>query len=140
MHQNVQSNSDAILSIGIGKEPGPAPSAGAHVIALGFDGLSAAGLRQLAPAEVWSWLFCDSYDAYDVGALLREAGFAGRYRICAADLPNARGIARELGRAFPGIAISLDGSARLMPGAAAYQALVADATAAAAPERKLATA
>ncbi len=116
------------LSIGIGEEPGPGPrETGQTRLDMGFETLSGAIIHQLQPEEIVSWLFCERYDAYDVGAMLHGIGFAGVYTAVTERLPNRAAVEREIRGKFPGLKFRLVCPVALSGGAARYHGFIADA-------------
>lgn len=115
-----------VLSVGDGGERGPAGDVlvnesktgartGARPVFLSHDALSREVLQRVQPDVVVGWLFCDSYDAYDLSLLLSVSGFRGRFRAVAGVLPNPAAVTREIRRRFAGLDFGLICPAPLSP-------------------------
>ena len=109
-----------VLSIGIGGENGPLAPTGETPIQIGFHKLNARFVCQTAPDHVISWLFCSAYDAYDIGRVLKEAGYHRRFSIFAPRLPKVGVVQRELSRCFPEMEIMVISLPALSPKVDAY--------------------
>lgn len=125
-----------VLSICVKGEDRPLPPDGlGTALYMDFKRLSAATLRQIAPDETVSWLFCEEYDVHDVATLLTAAEFRGRYTALAPRLPAARAVTREIRSHFPELDFRLCCPAELSERAATYHSRISapSATAALAP-------
>lgn len=68
-----------------------------------FHEISAETLAISLPDVVLSPVVGDEFDCFDLAAVLVEAGFTGRYRAAAVQVPDPGLIRREVAAAFPGL-------------------------------------
>jgi hypothetical protein len=66
-----------------------------------FSELTETVLAQINPDFVISPLVGPDFDCMDLAGVLSEAGFQGRYRVAATDLPNPSLVRREIVGQFP---------------------------------------
>jgi hypothetical protein len=68
-----------------------------------FEDVDRALLARLQPEVVLSALIARDFDAVELGRLLREEGFTGRYRAVTRSLPNIRAVVAEIRATVPGL-------------------------------------
>lgn len=115
------------LELGIGVDGQDSPFINATLLPFGLDygAFNAPLLRQLAPEQVTSWLFCDAYDAFDIARILSEAGFEGRYTALAAHLPKKELVRREVLACFPALRFDIMCPSKVTGAAASYHKAMA---------------
>lgn len=111
-----------VLSIAVGPAPGPGAGGDKTLCELNFARLNVGMIKQIDPDEVSCWLFCAAYDATDIARLLHGAGFRGRLRVQAGDLPRPEMIRKELSALAPGVTIDIDQTSEAHGDIAAYRA------------------
>lgn len=68
---------------------------------VGFDDVTAALLRAVAPDVVLSSLMGEDFDALDLGRRLHDLGYDGRYRAITCGLPDPHVVSMEVRAAAP---------------------------------------
>jgi hypothetical protein len=77
------------------------------VIAASITDIDAAALANWRPDLIVSPVFDSDFDCLDLAKILSNAGFAGRYRVDAGELPNPGLVRREVSAAFPDLDFDL---------------------------------
>lgn len=67
-----------------------------RIVHLPYATLSATVVRMIAPDLVIAPLFCGAFDALDLMAMLRDAGFAGALTVLSDRLPDPRAVEAEI--------------------------------------------
>jgi hypothetical protein len=78
-----------------------APMDGLEFIAI--DGLNADVIAQISPETILSPLIADTFDAFEVAAVLSDCAFRGRYCAISNPLPDRDAIIAEVATRAPGI-------------------------------------
>ena len=96
-------------------DPASEGAGGSELYYAEFHEVGAALLALHAPDVVLSPLVAPGFDCFDLAAVLVGAGFRGRYRAAAVQIPDPGLVRREIAAAFPGLdfdILLLDGSGR----------------------------
>lgn len=89
------------------KSHGTATDSDTQIVTAGFEELTSTNLARWRPDIVLSPLVDTGFDCVDLARRLCDLGYAGRYRVAAAALPNPELIRREVAAACPGLDFGL---------------------------------